>query len=561
MKKDVICNAIVKLAPMRLFFLFVFLGFILKAPSQVPVNKIDSIFKQWNNSNSPGCAVGIVRNDSLIFSKGYGMANLEYGIPNTPETIFHMASVSKQFTAYAIILLARQGKLSLEDDFRKYLTWFPDLHKKITIRQLLNHTSGIRDQWQLVAIQGTRLDDVITQDHLVKVIGKQQALNFLPGDEYSYSNSNFTLCAEIVKTISGQSFRRFTDSAIFHPLGMTNTHFHDDYEEIVKNRAYSYDRRGNEFANAVLSYSNVGATSLFTNVNDMSKWVMNFFNPKSGDAATIKMLTENGRLNNGKKIDYALGIASVAYNGYKEYSHSGGDAGFRTFVDVFPDLKMGFIVFSNIGDFNPAGKAHDVANLFVVDTTNKTARAEKKSGDTSEMNFKDSAFLKNYEGNYISDNGVAVKMELKGKKWYYSSGGGTYLLLKDSENTYSMFFAPEVKFRMDKDHSIFVTAPGEEFILKKYLEKTYSDDSLKKYVGTYHSPELDCNYYIRLKDHKLVLTNNKYNDAQLTIAGPDHLLSDYWWMNHLFIRRDKQNHIVGFEVNSGRIMHVVFDRQ
>src|ERR1700692_4647548 len=168
---------------------------------EVTTKKIDSLFKEWNNNISPGYAIGVVRNDSLIYAKGYGMANLEYNIPITPETIFHMASVSKQFTAFSIVILAQEGKLSLDDDIRKYLPWFPDLKVKITVRNLLNHTSGIRDQWQLLAIAGTRIDDVITQEQIVKILSKQQALNFQPGEKYTYSNSGFTLLAEIVKSV------------------------------------------------------------------------------------------------------------------------------------------------------------------------------------------------------------------------------------------------------------------------------------------------------------------------------------------------------------------------
>src|SRR5215467_2053043 len=236
--------------------LLVFFLSLNNAPAQsLPdslVKKIDGLFFKWNNNNSPGCTVGIVRNDSLIFAKGYGMANLEYNIPNEPATIYHMASISKQFTAYSIVLLARQGKLQLDDDIHKYLPWFPDLKEKITIRNLLNHTSGIRDQWQLLAISGTRLDDVITQDQIIKVLSKQQALNFKPGAKYSYSNSGFTMLAEIVRSVTGQSLRKFTDSAIFKPLGMMNTHFHDDYEEIVKNRSYSYSKTDSvHFANSI----------------------------------------------------------------------------------------------------------------------------------------------------------------------------------------------------------------------------------------------------------------------------------------------------------------------
>ena len=218
--------------------------------------KIDNLFKKWDNHNSPGCAIGIIRNDSLIYAKGYGMANLEYGIPITPETIFHIASVSKQFTAFAIVLLAKQGKLNLDDDIRKYLLWFPDLKVKITIRNLLNHTSGIRDLYNLLAISGTRLEDVITQEQIIKMLGRQQTLDFIPGQQFNYSNSGFLLAAEIVKSVTGQTLRQFTDSAIFKPLGMNNTHFHDDYREIVKGRSYSYESTDSlHYSNSILNYS------------------------------------------------------------------------------------------------------------------------------------------------------------------------------------------------------------------------------------------------------------------------------------------------------------------
>jgi CubicO group peptidase (beta-lactamase class C family) len=278
------------------------------------VKKINSLFRSWDNTQSPGCVVGIVRNDTLIFSKGYGMANLEYAIPNSPETIYHLASVSKQFTAYAIVLLAQQGKLNLDDDIRKYLPWFPNLKQKISIRNLLNHTSGIRDQWQLLGISGTRIDDVITQEHIIKILSKQKGLNFNPGDKFVYSNSGYTLLAEIVKSISGQSLRKFTDSAIFKPLGMVNTHFHDDYTGIEKNRAYSYDRKDNtRFSNSILSYSTVGPTSLFSNINDLAKWVMNFYDTRVGNQQSILQLTQKGRLNDGTELDYAAGIISANY--------------------------------------------------------------------------------------------------------------------------------------------------------------------------------------------------------------------------------------------------------
>ena len=552
--------------------LFVFFLILYNASSQsLPdstIKKIDKLFAEWDNKNSPGCAVGIVKNDSLIFAKGYGMANLEYGVPITPETIFHMASVSKQFTAYSTVLLAKHGKLRLDDDIHKYLSWFPDLKEKITIRNLLNHTSGIRDQWQLLAIAGTRLDDVITQDHIVKILSKQQALNFKPGERYSYSNSGFTMLAEIVRSVSGQTLRQFTDSAIFKPLRMDNTRFHDDYTEIVKNRSYSYNRKDTlHYENNILSYSNAGATSLFTNINDMSKWIMNFYDHKLGDQKDIDQLTQKGRLNNGKELDYALGISVNTYKSWKQFSHSGGDAGYRTFIMVFPDLKMGFMVFSNLGDVNPADKAFKMADLFITDTTIKDKNAGKKVNktDSSAAILKDAPGFEKYMGEYISDEGVQFTFKLDHQKIYWEPYGQTYLLMKTDKDTFSMFVNPDVKFVFGIGHSrdtiVSEYWPGNNRVLFKYIaDTTQPDKQLQAYTGVYYCPELDCKYGIALKDHRLVLINNKYNDTKLTLIGTDHLLSDFWWMNHLVLIRNNRKEITGFEVNSGRIMHLQFNK-
>ncbi|MFB9842527.1 serine hydrolase domain-containing protein [Mucilaginibacter ginsenosidivorans] len=526
--------------------------------------KIDSLFKYWDNNKSAGFTIGIVRNDSLIYAKGYGMANLEYNIPNTPETIFHMASVSKQFTAYAIVLLARQGKLNMDDDIRKYLTWFPDLKQKITIRNLLNHTSGIRDQWQLLAIAGTRLDDVITEDQIIKILSKQQALNFKPGDEWSYSNSGFTMLGEIVRSVTGKTLRQFTDSAIFKPLGMNHTHFHDDYTEIEPNRAYSYDKEKGHFINDVLSYSNAGATSLFTNIPDMSRWIMNFYDHKVGDQQDIETLTTKAVLNSGKVQDYAMGIGVDTYRGQKRYSHNGADAGFRTSVSVFPDLKMGFIVFSNVGDADPSGKSNQLANLFIADPSPKKKEVPKKYTDFNQAVLTDTVGIKKFTGDYLSADGAHFAYRLShGKLYWITPYGASNLLIKAAKDTFEMFTRPEVKFLFgmdDKKIKVDQYWPDNHRLLVKYDTTSKSDKILQTYTGTYYSPELDCNYRIVLKYHKLVLTNAKYNDSPLKLYGDIHLTSNFWWMDNLDILRDGKNKITGFEVNSGRVQHVLFKK-
>jgi len=553
--------------------LFLILAFFIAAKTfsqSLPdstITKINKLFTEWDTKNSPGCAVAVVRNDSILFAKGYGMANLEYAIPIEPSTIFHMASVSKQFTAFSIVLLAKQGKLHLDDDIHKYLSWFPDLKEKITIRNLLNHTSGIRDQWQLLAISGTRLDDVITQDHIIKILSKQQALNFKPGEQYSYSNSGFTMLAEIVRKVTGQSLRQFTDSAIFKPLGMANTHFHDDYEEIVKNRSYSYYKTDSvHFANSILSYSNAGATSLFTNLNDMSKWITNFYTHKVGDQKDIDQLTQKGKLNNGKELNYALGIVSDTYNGWRQFSHGGADAGYRTYLTVFPDLKMGFALFSNLGEINAGGKLYEVANLFITDTAKHKVAAAPKNVDSSKAALDDTAAIKKFAGNYIGDDGLQIIFRFSNKKLYADAFGRSFLLTKGEKDSFSLFIDPGVKFLFSGgtpgDTTVFAAfSRDEKHLLNKYIPDTSQpDELLRTYTGNYYCPELDCKYGITLKDHHLVLTNNKYSDTRITLVGDDHLLNDYWWMNHLLIIRNSKKEITGFEVNSGRIMHLKFNK-
>jgi CubicO group peptidase (beta-lactamase class C family) len=554
----------------RVAFIFFFLmpdlasGQATAALPDSVTKKIDALFKKWDTPNSPGCVIGIVRNDSLIYAKGYGLANIEYGEANTPETIYHMASVSKQFTAYAIVLLAKQGKLQLDDDIRRYLPWFPDLKEKITIRHLLNHTSGIRDQWQLLAISGTRLDDVIKQEHIIKVLSKQRALNFKPGEQYSYSNSGFTMLAEIVKSVTGQTLRQFADSSIFKPLGMTNTHFHDDYTEVVKNRSYSYSRKDRDgFSNSILSYSNAGATSLLTSVNDMAKWVMNFYDHKVGTQEDIDLLTRKGKLNNGQESSYALGIVNTNYRGWKLYAHNGADAGYRTSLTVFPDLKMGFILFSNLGDFD-MGKSNEMANLFIKDISKKDNKSSVAAIDTSKAILKDISRARGHAGSYIADDGDQLSFKLKDRKLYWERYGRTDLLVKLEKDSFQVAAAGDLKFSFSTTNSgdtlVKESWPGGRSFMKYSSDSKQSEKQLQAYAGTYYCPELDCKYGILSKGRDLILTNNKYEDTKLRLVTKDHVMSDNWWMSHLKILRNDDNRIVGFDVSNGRIMHLRFNK-
>lgn len=385
-------------------FLLAMLPLLVRAAVN-PGAQVDQLFAAWDKPGSPGAAVAVVRGGEIIYKRGYGLANLEYDIPITPATVFHVASVSKQFTAMAILLLEKQGKLSIDDDIHKYLPELADFGARITLRHLLNHTSGLRDQWELLGMAGWRLDDVITQRQILSMVFHQKELNFPPGSEHLYCNTGFTLLAEIVRRVSGRSLREFAQEAMFKPLGMASTHFHDDHEMVVRNRAYSYRPDGPGFKLAALNYANAGATSLFTTVEDLAKWAHNFEAPHVGDAALIARMETPGVLNDGTKLDYACGLTIGDMHGLRVVQHSGGDAGYRSHIMMFPDEKFAVVVLANLATMQPSRLAAQVAGIYLGDRASRPAerRPDPLSGPRPAGERREPPGLQELVGDYYSE--------------------------------------------------------------------------------------------------------------------------------------------------------------
>ena len=366
------------------------------------ITQINRIFAHFGNA-TPGAAMAIVRDGSIVYNAGYGMANLEYDIPITPASTFHVASVSKQFTAMAVVLLALDGKLRLDADIREYIPEVPDFGPTITIRHLLNHTSGLRDQWNLLGLAGWRANDVKTQDDILDLVSRQRALNFEPGAEYLYCNTGFTLLAILVSRVSGQPMKEFARERIFEPLGMMDTHFHDDIGHIVKNRTYAYSRREGGFRINIPDFENYGATSLFTNVGDLARWADNFEHNKVGGDAGIRMLLTRGMLNEGEEISYALGIQHGQYRGLRTVGHGGSDAGYRSAFTTYPDQRTAIIVLSNVSNGDPGGLARQIAEVLLADDFTEEApeprRPERRERMFPELSEEQ---LAQYAGIYYS---------------------------------------------------------------------------------------------------------------------------------------------------------------
>lgn len=330
--------------------------------------RVDQVLKDWSRSDSPGCAVEVSQDGNIVLERGYGMADLEQGVAIRPDTVFNIASLSKQFTAVSLLLLQEQGKLSLDDDLRKYVSEVPDYGRRITLRHLANHTSGLRDLPSVLALAGWNWLDAVPQQYALDVIARQKKLNFEPGSKYSYSNSGYYLMAVVVERVSGQKFSEFTRDHIFQPLGMLHSRFYDDRRMIMKNRAIGHTKLpGGGFGVWRPTYEIVGDGALLTTVQDMALWDRNFLYPKLGrnPQQLLADMTKVGVLNDGKPLDYALGLAIEKYRGLPTVGHGGSIPGYNTFMLRFPEQKFATTILCNVGGGPARVAAKAIADIYL----------------------------------------------------------------------------------------------------------------------------------------------------------------------------------------------------
>jgi CubicO group peptidase (beta-lactamase class C family) len=366
---------------------------------------VDRIFERWHRPDSPGAAVLVLRDGKVVHAKGYGMADLEQGVPIRTTSVFDIASVSKQFGAMAVALLEADGRLSMDDDVHAHLPELPDFGQRITIRHLVHHTSGLRDWPGTLAIAGWDYQDVISFRQILSMALHQRELNFVPGAEHAYSNTGYNLLAEIVAQVSGMSFRRFCQARIFEPLGMAATHFHDDHTEIVRDRAHSYRHAPDGTYRVVVnSLTALGSSSLFTTAEDLARWAGNFENPLVGGPAVIWRMQERGVLNGGDTIPYAWGQSLGRYRGLETWSHGGSWAGYRTTLVRFPAQRSAVVILANTAEMNPAALANQIADVLLADAFTEPAPPAPQPSPPREESWSPSAEeLQEYVGEYRSD--------------------------------------------------------------------------------------------------------------------------------------------------------------
>lgn len=392
-----------------IFILGLFNSIYTQTISDSLAKQVDALFNVWDKSDSPGCALGVIKDGKLIYARGYGMADLEHNLPITPNSVFYVGSVSKQFVAMCILLLEESGKLSLDDEVQKFLPELPRYEKPITIRHLIHHTSGLRDYLTLWRLSGRDYLDYMNDKTVLDLICHQKELNFPPGEEFLYSNSGYFLLAEIVKRVSGKSLKEFASENIFKPLGMNNSHFHDDHHHIIKNRAFGYTKLENgQFGNLFMRFDLVGSGGLYTTVDDLFLWDQNFYHNKlgKGGPGLINKMLERGWLSNGKELDYAFALQHGTYRGAKTVSHGGALGGYRAQLLRFPDLRFSVIILSNLAQFNPTEMAYKVADIFLANhlgpRETKTEPLRTTQESSPEIHLKPERLVE-YTGRYFSD--------------------------------------------------------------------------------------------------------------------------------------------------------------
>ena len=373
--------------------------------------QVDAVFAEYDRTDHPGASVVVVRDGRVIHMDGYGMADLDQAIAVTGSSVFDIASVSKHFTAFAITTLAQRGLLSLDDPIDRWMPEIPTHGQRVTVRHLLHHVSGIRDWVELFAVAGWRFDDVITVPDIFILAENQAALNFAPGSAYAYSNTGYNILAEIVARASDASFRDWMQREVFGPLGMSHTHIHDTYNEVVPRRARSYGPDGSgDWEILVNNTSAVGSSSVFTTAEDFAKWLANFDHPEVGGDVLTRMLTR-GVLTTGDTIPYASGLGIGSYRGLRTISHGGSWRGYRSHLLRFPDEKLAVAVFANFSTFRSGETAQRVADVFLEGRIEPLA--DEEGGANGSISFFEERdpeptpisgdALRKYEGTYFSD--------------------------------------------------------------------------------------------------------------------------------------------------------------
>jgi CubicO group peptidase (beta-lactamase class C family) len=512
--------------------------------------KVDQVFAAYDKPDTPGCALGIVRDGEFIYKKAYGTASLELGVPLTPQSVFYMGSVSKQFTAASVVLAAEQGYLSLDDDVQKYVPELPSYGKTITLRQMLHHTSGFRDILGLLLLAGRNFEDIHTTSELLDLLSRQKALNYVPGDEFLYSNTNFFLMSVVIRRATGKPLSQFADENIFKPLGMTHTRFYDDHTVVVPGRVPAYEPRpaGGFRIDWSTNFDKIGDGGLMSSVDDLLAWDRNFYANKLGKGTLLKEIETHGVLNNGKQIEYALGLFVSTYRGLPVVEHGGALFGYRTELLRFPQQKFSVITLCNVGTSNPGRLSYQIADLYLAGKLSPEPPASAAP----------SVDLQPFIGWYRNVDSRSV-LQISASNGSLQAFGTEF---KPRDATHFVAIpGPEIAFDRQPNSGMRFTLDFKDSapqIFERYEPLKASAENFAQYVGEYTSAELQATYRFAVKDGKLTLATNWQDPAVLEPIVLDEFQGPFG--TSVVFHRDAAGHVTGCDLFAGRVRNIAFTK-
>jgi CubicO group peptidase (beta-lactamase class C family) len=545
------------------------------APDPGPADakaKVDALFREFDRSDVPGCALGIYRDGAIVYARGYGMANLELGVANSAQTVFDIGSTSKQFTAFAIQLLAQEKKLSLDDDIRKWVPEIPSYGKTVTLRHLIHHTGGLRDYIELMSLQGVMAEDLSTDADVLAIMPLQTAPNFSPGEEYLYSNTGYFLLSVVVKRVSGQSLRDFAAERIFAPLGMRHTQFNDSHTRLIPGRATGYSKRKDGgFGLDMSDWEQTGDGSVLTTVEDLFRWDQNFYEPKVGDAQVLAAMHVTGVLNGGKALEYASALNVGTYRGLPAVSHGGSWAGYRAQLMRFPQQRFSVACLcNNGGTANPSRLARQVAEVYLGGHMKPAeAKAEAKTPQAAAAAAPEAAA---YTGAYRNPvSGEMVTMSLDAGVLVAEVGGKPYRLSPLGPNRFRLAEGPggvasetvfEPNARGGRPRMKVTTTYDEDEVETETFEPvarwTPTAAQLAELAGRYASAELDTTWRLAVDGGKLYIRHRGMSDEPLEPTVTDAFRGDGIGLT---FTRGAGKRPTGFTLDAGRVRGVAFVRQ
>lgn len=514
---------------------------------QDTILQIEKIFARYKPAN-PGTQLAISRHGAIIFSKAWGLADLEHNVPLTTESITEAGSVSKQFTAAAILLLEQHGKLSLDDAVRKYIPELPDYGNKITLRHMMQHKSGLKDWGTVMSIAGwPRSTKTYTNEDALYVISNQKTLNHKPGDEFLYSNSNYNLFAIIVQRVSGMSLAEFTRKNIFEPAGMKHTQWRDNYKRIVANRAIAYSKSGPAYQTNMPNEYVYGNGGLLTTAEDLLIWNNYYLTGKLGTPSLLARQLTTAPLNSGIIHSYAAGLFVGTFRGWNYLSHDGATAAYRANLDAFPELGLSIAWLSNTSEFDgdTLNVADAVANLFIPEKIPET----KQQTPSSIALSKDK--LTRYTGWYRNNRtGGGAKLYLQNDKLFGTQVGQ---LIPIAEN---VFITGNNRVELNAKGFLFINALKDSIYFTAVDSAKLDEKAMKEYAGEYYSDEAEAKFYVIIKNGRLFIQQRPKAEFQLTPTYKDGFETP---AGIVYFGREK-NKIINLKISVGRARNVVFKR-